>query len=243
MARIPIFRCLVRTASDVPRGTPLFESILVFENHTLDALLHALGEAWSARRFLSFGHAGSPLALIAWGDDELVLQLDYSRRRFADDVVARMLGHLQTLLEGMAAHPQARLRDLPVLTAAERHQLLFEWNGADTYPPADTLLPNLFEAQAARTPNAVAVVSDGRSLSYSELNCRANQLAHSLRKCGVGPDVLVGLCVNRTPDTIVALLGIFKAGGAYVPLASWGRSRRFCVSIRRCARRPCICGR
>jgi non-ribosomal peptide synthetase component F len=151
VARIPIFRCLVRTASDVPRGTPLFESILVFENHTLDALLHALGDAWSARRFLGFGHAGSPLALIAWGDDELVLQLDYSRRRFSDDCVAR---------------------------------LLFEWNDTDIDRSADASLPNLFEAQAARTPNAVAVVSNGRYLSYSELNRRANQLAHSLRKRG-----------------------------------------------------------
>ena len=138
--------------SDAPRGMPLFESILVFENHTLDAQLRALGEAWSERRFLNFGQAGFPLALIAWGGDELVLQIDYSRRRFADDVVARMLGHLQTLLEGMAAHPQARLRDLPLLTAAERRQLLFEWNDTDTDPPADALLHNLFEAQAARTP-------------------------------------------------------------------------------------------
>jgi len=151
---------------------PLFESILVFENQTLDAQLRALDEAWSERRFVNFGQAGFPLALIAWGDNELVLQLDYSRRRFADDDVARMLGHLQTLLEGMAAHPQARLRDLPLLTAAERHQLLFAWNDTDTDYPADALLHELIEAQAARTPDAVAVVSDGRSLSYSKLDHR-----------------------------------------------------------------------
>lgn len=91
---------VVQGWSDVPRGTPLFESILVFENQTLDAQLRALGEAWSERRFVNFGQAGFPLALVAWGGDELVLQLDYSRRRFAADVVARMVGHLQTLLEG-----------------------------------------------------------------------------------------------------------------------------------------------
>ena len=92
------------------------------------------------------------------------------------------------------------------------------WNDTDTDCPADALLHNLFEAQAARTPDAVAVVSDGRTLSYGELDRRANQLAHALRRRGVGPDILVGLCVNRTPDMIVALLGILKAGGAYVPL-------------------------
>ena len=92
------------------------------------------------------------------------------------------------------------------------------WNDTDIDCPAGALLHNLFEAQAARTPNAVAVVSNGRTLSYSGLDRRANQLAHALRKRGVGPDVLVGLCMNRTADMIVALLGILKAGGAYVPL-------------------------
>jgi amino acid adenylation domain-containing protein len=231
---------VVQGWSDVPRGTPLFESILVFENQTLDAQLRALGEAWSERRFVNFGQAGFPLALVAWGGDELVLQLDYSRRRFAAAVVARMVGHLQTLLEGMAAHPQAILRDLSLLTAAERHQLLVEWNDTDTDDPADALLHKLFEAQAARTPDAVAVASDGRTLSYGGLDRRANQLAHALRKRGVGPDVLVGLCVNRTADMIVALLGIFKAGGAYVPLDPEYPAKRLAFMIEDCGTKVLI---
>jgi amino acid adenylation domain-containing protein/non-ribosomal peptide synthase protein (TIGR01720 family) len=226
--------------SDVPRGTPLFESILVFENQTLDARLRALGGAWSGRRFLVRGQGNFPLVLNAWGDDELVLQLDYSRRRFEDGVAARMLGHLRTLLEGMAAHPEARLRDLPLLTEGERHQLLVEWNGTHTDRPADGLLHDLVAAQAARTPNAAAVVSGGRTLTYRELNRRANQLAHALRKRGVGPDVLVGLYVNRTPDMIVALLGVLKAGGAYIPLDSEYPTERLAFMLKDCGARVLI---
>src|SRR6266699_154984 len=114
--------------SEVPRGMPLFESILVFDSHTLDAQLRALGGAWRERRFLALGHTHYPLTLAAYGDDELLLQLEYSRQRFADDVAARMLGHLRTLLEAMAARPQARLKDLPLLPEAERHQLVALWN-------------------------------------------------------------------------------------------------------------------
>lgn len=204
--------------SDVPRGTPLFESIIVFENQTLEAQMSALEGPGAERHFLSFGQTGFPLALIAWGGDELALQLDYSRRRFADDVVARMLGHLQTLLEGMAAHPQARLKDLRLLTETERHQLLVEWNDTATALPAGRCMHEIIAEQAARTPDATAVVSDGRTLSYGELDRRANQLAHALRKRGVGPDFLVGLCVDRSAAMIIALLGVLKAGGAYVPL-------------------------
>ena len=208
----------VQAWSDVPGGMPLFESILVFENQTLDAQLRALGETWSERRFLNFGQAGFPLALIAWGDDELVLHLDYSRRRFAHDVIGRTLGHLQTLLEGMAAHPQARLRDLPLLTTAERHQLTVEWQGMDADDSTGELLHTLFEAQVERSPEAVAVVYEEQRLTYGELNGRANQLAHYLIKLGVGPDILVGICMERSVEMLVALFGVLKAGGAYVPL-------------------------
>jgi amino acid adenylation domain-containing protein len=204
--------------SEVPRGTPLFESILVFENRTFDEQMRALGGAWSERRFRVRGQTGFPLVLNAWGDDELLLQLDYSRRRFADDAVTRMLGHLQTLLEGMAAHPKARLGGLPLLTEAERHQLLVEWNDTKTEYPDDALIHELFEAQAARTPERIAVVHEERELTYGELNARANRLAHYLRTLGVKPDARVAICVERGLDMVVGLLAVLKAGGAYVPL-------------------------
>src|SRR5262249_18472805 len=108
--------------------------------------------------------------------------------------------------------------ELSLLSPAERRQLLVEWNDTATDYPAEMPIHELFEAQAARTPEAVAVVCDGRTLSYGELDRRANQLAHALRRRGVGADVFVALCVSRSPGMIVAVLGVLKAGGAYVPL-------------------------
>jgi amino acid adenylation domain-containing protein len=204
--------------SEVPRGTPLFESILVFDNHTLDEQLRARGGAWTERRFLTFGQTNYPLMVVAYGDHELLLQLEYSQRRFDDEVVARMLGHLQALLEGMAAHPQARLKDLLLLNEAERQQLLIEWNDTRTDYPAAASIHELFEAQAVRTPEAVAVEYEGRQLTYRELNARANQVARYLARHGVGPETMVGLCVDRSLEMVVGTLGILKAGGAYVPL-------------------------
>jgi aspartate racemase len=129
-------------------------------------------------------------------------------------------------MEGIVTNPERRLLDLPLLTVTERHQLLVEWNDTSRDYPKDLCIHRLFEAQAERTPNAVAVVfpstgsghSEDQQLTYSELNCRANQLAHYLKKRGVGPEVLVGICMERSLDMVVGLLGILKAGGAYVPL-------------------------
>ena len=182
--------------SDVPRGTPLFESILVFDHHTLDEELRALDGARGERRFLNFGHTNYPLTVVAYGNDQLVLQIEYSRKRFDDAVVARMLGHLQSLLEGMAACPQSRLKDLPLLTDAEQRQAISGWNIAASLPQGPCLHER-FERQVERTPDAVALVYEGQRLSYAELNRRANRLAHQLRELGVTPDQLVGLRIER----------------------------------------------
>jgi amino acid adenylation domain-containing protein len=149
---------------------------------------------------------------------ELLLEMNYSTDLFEAETINRMLGHFQTLLEGIVAEPEQRLSDLPLLTQHERHQLLVEWNDTQTNYPQDKCIHQLFEAQVERTPDAVAVVFEDQQLTYLELNRRANQLAHYLRSLGVGPDVLVGICVERSLDMVVGLLGILKAGGAYVPL-------------------------
>ncbi|HET6492370.1 MAG TPA: AMP-binding protein, partial [Burkholderiales bacterium] len=203
--------------SDVARGTPLFDSILVFENQTLDARLRAQGGAWGERRFSVYGQANVPLVFNAWGDDELLLRLDYSRRRFADHAIARMCGHLQTLLAAMAAHPQARLKDLPLLTEAERQQAVSGWNQALCYPKG-ACLHERFERQAALTPEAVALVYEGQHVRYAQLNRRANRIAHRLRELGVQPDQLVGLRAERGIEMVIGILGILKSGGAYLPL-------------------------
>jgi amino acid adenylation domain-containing protein len=149
---------------------------------------------------------------------ELLLQMNYSTDLFEAETINRMLGHFQTLLEGLVAEPEQRLSDLPLLTQSERHQLLVEWNDTQTNYPHDKCIHQLFEAQVERTPDAVAVVFESQQLTYGELNRRANQVAHHLRSLGVGPETLVGICVERSLQMIVGLLGILKAGGAYVPL-------------------------
>ena len=142
----------------------------------------------------------------------------YSTDLFDSDTVFRMIGHYERLLDGIVANPDQRLSELPLLTSAERHQLLVEWNDTKADYPRNACIHHLFEAQVERTPEATAVVFEGRKLTYRELNARANQLAHYLKKRAVGPDVLVGICVERSLEMVVGLLGILKAGGAYVPL-------------------------
>ena len=129
-----------------------------------------------------------------------------------------MATHFQNLLSAIAENPQLSVGELPLLSAAERHQLLVEWNDTATEYPTDKCIHQLFEQQVEKTPHAVAVVFENQQLTYLQLNCIANQLAHYLQSLGVGPEVLVGICVERSLEMVVGLLGILKAGGAYVPL-------------------------
>ncbi|MEC4812714.1 MAG: amino acid adenylation domain-containing protein [Scytonema sp. PMC 1069.18] len=145
-------------------------------------------------------------------------RLEYSTDLFDASTISRMIGHFQTLLEGIVANPRQRLSELPLLTDIERHQLLVEWNNTQVDYPQDQCIHQLFEEQVERTPDAVAVVYENQQLTYHQLNCRANQLAHYLQTLGVGADVLVGICVERSLEMVVGILGILKAGGAYVPL-------------------------
>ena len=144
--------------------------------------------------------------------------LQYNTDLFDDATITRILGHFATLLEGIVKEPTRCVSDLPILTEAEKQQLLVEWNDTKRDYPKDTCIHQLFEAQVEKTPNAAAVVFENQQLTYADLNRRANQLAHCLQKLGVGPETLVGICMERSLEMIVGLLGILKAGGAYVPL-------------------------
>lgn len=145
--------------------------------------------------------------------------LEYNTDLFAPATAARLLGHFRTLLEAVAADPRRRISDLPLLTAAEQGRILDEWSGPPrTDYPRDATLGQLFEAQAARTPDAVAVTHAGGQLTYGQLNARANQIARYVRRLGAHPGSLVGVCLERSADLIAALLGIVKAGCAYVSL-------------------------
>ena len=138
---------------------------------------------------------------------------EYNSDLFDPQTIARMVGNFQNLLEGIVANPEQRISDLPLLSEAERHQLLVEWNDTQAEYPQDKCIHQLFEEQVERTPEAVAVVFEQEQLTYGKLNKRANQLAHYLQSLGVGPEVLVGICVERSIDMVVGLLGILKAGG------------------------------
>ena len=152
--------------------------------------------------------------------------LEYSTDLFQPATIERLIGHFQVLLEGIVADTGQRISALPLLTESERHQLLVDWNDTAAEFPHDKCVHELFEAQAERTPDAVAIVFEDQRLTYRELNEQGNRLAHYLRAKGVGPDVLVGLCLPRSIDLVVAILGILKAGGAYVPLdAAYPRKR------------------
>ena len=150
--------------------------------------------------------------------EELVVDCNYNSDLFNAETMATWLHCFTTLLDAIVVQPGARIQDLPILGADELHQILVEWNATETDYPQEKCIHELFEAQVERTPEAVAVVFEDQQLTYRELNAKANQLAHYLRSQGVGPDVLVGICVERSLEMIVGLLGILKAGGAYVPL-------------------------
>ncbi|MCL8489479.1 non-ribosomal peptide synthetase, partial [Bradyrhizobium denitrificans] len=144
--------------------------------------------------------------------------LEYATALFDRETIERWVGYLVRLLDGMVTDEHAAVDRLPLQDDAERHRVLVEWNATAAAYPQDVCVHELFEAQAERTPDAVAVVHEERRLSYAELNTQANRLAHHLRKLGVKPDDRVAICIERSPEMIVGLLAILKSGGAYVPL-------------------------
>ncbi len=171
------------------------------------------------RNFVDSGTSKFDLTLNVIEEPQgLTFICEYNTDLFNGDRIERMLGHLQVLLEGVVADPDHHLSELPLLTAEERLRLLIEWNDTQIVYPEDDLIHELFEAQVEQTPGAVAVEYEGTRLTYSELNQQANQLALHLQSLGVGPDVVVGLFVERSLDMLVGLMGILKAGGTYVPL-------------------------
>ncbi|HEX2190523.1 MAG TPA: condensation domain-containing protein, partial [Longimicrobiaceae bacterium] len=197
--------------------TPVFQVTFALERSTaLDGL--ALGDLAVEPFGGGAGVAKFDLGLtLRDGGEALAGALDHRATLFEAETIARLAGHLEVLLEGMTAGPARRLREVPLLRESERVQVLETWNAtAAPYPRA--CVHDLVSAQAARTPGAAAVVFAGETLSYAGLERRGNRLANHLRRLGVGPETRVGVCLERTPELVVALLGVLRAGGAYVPL-------------------------
>jgi amino acid adenylation domain-containing protein len=210
----------VKKWSEVPPSQPLFESLFTFGD------FHQQKPAGARKRSRGDQEGPQPaqqkgvrLAVVIRPlKGALLITAVYSPASFDADTIARLIGHFQEVLGGMVAAPDQRLRDVSLLSAAERQRLLVEWNQTTASYPRARCVHQLFEEQAERTPEATALSFSGGRLSYSELNCQANRLARRLQRSGAGPRSLVGLGLERSPEAVVALLAVLKAGAAYVPL-------------------------
>jgi amino acid adenylation domain-containing protein len=200
--------------------SPLFQVMLAWQNVPGEGL-ELPGLTSSPAGAGPRATAKFDLLLSLWEEDGRIAgDVEYATSLFERETVERWVGYLRAVLAAMAADDALRIDRLPMLSEAERALVLDEWNRTAAEVPADRCVHELFEAQAARTPGAVAVCFEEESLTYRALNERANRLAHSLRRRGVGPEVRVGVLVERSPALITAVLGVLKAGGAYVPLDS-----------------------
>ena len=198
--------------------SPLFQVMFAFEEDVSRQKLELFGLTANSR-VIENNTAKFDLTLfLEQTSAGLVGKWAYNTDLFDASTIERMTRHFQTILEGIVANPKQLISELPLLTADERQQLLCEWNHTQTDYSQDKCIHQLFEEQVERTPDAVALVFEEQQLTYRELNRRANQLAHYLKTLGVGPEVLVGICVERSLEMVVGMLGIIKAGGAYVPL-------------------------
>lgn len=197
--------------------SPLFQVLLILQNMPAESL-DLPGLEVSPLR-VDHGTSKYDLTLMVEETEAgLVADFEYNGDLFDRETIIRMIGHFQVLLQAIAAHPEQPISELPLLTEPEHHQLLVEWNDTEMSYPAESCIHQLFESQVNRTPDAIAMVFEHSHLTYGELNQRANQLAHYLRSMGVGPESLVGICLERSLEMVVGLLGILKAGGSYVPL-------------------------
>ncbi|KAA3658966.1 MAG: amino acid adenylation domain-containing protein, partial [Chloroflexi bacterium] len=198
--------------------SPLFQAMFVTQNAQQTQQSQQLPDLTIRPVEAHSGTAKFDLTLFMLEDDQFSGAWEFNTDLFDRSTIERMVGHFETLLDGIVADPDQPVATLPILTEPELHQLLVTWNNTDTPIPDHLCVHQLFAAQTAQTPNAVAVRFQTQQLTYAELNAKANQLAHHLQAQGIGPETLVGVCMTRTPDLIVALLGTLKAGGAYIPI-------------------------
>ncbi|HYT50083.1 MAG TPA: amino acid adenylation domain-containing protein, partial [Pyrinomonadaceae bacterium] len=197
--------------------SPLFQVMFSFENMP-EPQLTVNGTKFSTIDIESEA-AKFDLSLdVSENANGISISFEYATDLFAPTTIERMLAHYQNLLAGIIAEPAVAVADLSLLEDHERDLLLIEWNSGRVDVPKDACIHQLFEAQVAKNPAALAAEFNSEQLTYSELNARANQVAHYLRKQGVGPEVLVGISVKRSLDMLAAIFGVLKAGGGYVPL-------------------------
>ena len=208
----------IKKWSEVTHERPLFETILVFENLPMPTSAPSRDGQLEIEAVQSYNQTNYAINLVVGPAERVMLKLVYDPLRIRVEAIDRLLEHLRTIVEYIAVHPEEMVGAIPMLTAAEERQIVQEWNA--TAKPRQDLRPvhAIIEEQVRRTPMAPALAFDGQQLSYAEMNHRANQLARYLRRQGIGPEVLVGICMDRSFEMIIAMLAIIKAGGAYLPI-------------------------
>jgi amino acid adenylation domain-containing protein len=201
--------------SELTPGASLFDSILVFENYPVDTSVISQNQDLRIIDIQSLEWTSFPLTMLVSVGNQLSLKVKYDRNRFTDNAITQLLEHFCNLLLGMS-QPGQTIKNIPLLTQHE-YETIHKWNQTEAYYPLECIHQQ-FEAQVERTPDDVAVVFEGQKLTYRELNQRANQLAHYLQTWGVQLETPVGICVERSLEMVIGILGILKAGGCYVPL-------------------------
>ena len=206
--------------SEVPRDLPLFHSILVFENYPVNQALQQRAGSMKVSDIHAIEKTNYPLTVVSGPGRELPLEIAYNTENFREDTIQRLLQHLAKILESFVENPSREVGQIQILTATEAQQILIDWNNTRVDFPQEKCIHQLFEEVVAQFPANTALTFQNQTVTYEALNQRANQLARFLRKQGVGPEVLVGIFVERSPEMIIGIMGILKAGGAYLPLDS-----------------------
>lgn len=193
----------IQNWSELSKTTPLFEHIFLFTQQLTENITPSY-----------------PLSVIASDTDKLTLKIIFDERQYSQFAIQQLLFHYQELLKSFLHHPQEWVTQLSLLTADERQKILIDWNEQAQVSTENKLLHELFQERVEKTPNNIAIIFKKKSLTYSELNQKTNQLAHYLQNLGVKPDTLVAICMERSLDLVIGIFAILKAGGAYLPLES-----------------------
>ncbi len=208
----------IHSWSDVPGSMPLFNSLIVFENYPVNETLSESEGSLKITDVHSVTGTNYPITLVAAPAKNFFLEIAYETDKFTLPAIRQMLQHLENLLSIMVSRPAQPIGGIDLITENEKNQVLNTWNCKTTPFPGENTIHQLFEEQVKKHPDASAVNFENESLTYAQLNERANRLAHFLIKQGVRPETIIGLSFNRSVDTVVAVLAVLKAGGAYVPI-------------------------
>lgn len=202
----------------VPRGTQLFDTILIFDNYDLTLKLQEKGGKWLNREFRLYEKTIYPVAVYVYADKKIKIKIAYHSKIYSASDMELMISRFGNILTGFANDEHKKLSDVPVLTTDELNKIINEWNQTGTEFPSDKLIHQIFEEQVNKTPDSVAVCCNNKLITYSGLNAKANMIANKLRELGVKPESLVGILLDRSIEMVAAIFGILKAGGAYLPL-------------------------